>query len=139
MALRARVRYNKTMFVLGILSWWYGAGWRQRAVRLREHLAATEDYFSIDLLLRTLFSPFRQISAGKVKGSLSVQMHAFFDRLISRMIGGMVRLFMVVVGSVAIGLYAVIGAALLVAWAAVPLLPIVGVWLFLTGWIPWSL
>lgn len=132
------VRYNKVMFVLSVLSWWYGAGWRQRAVKLKEQLAATEDYFSIDLLLKTLFSPFRQISAGKVRGPLGVQMRAFFDRLISRMIGGMIRIFMVVVGSIAIIVNALVGTILLFLWGAVPLLPLVGLYLFVVGWMPWK-
>lgn len=127
------------MFVAGILLWWYGPGWRQRAVRLGERLMAVEDYFSIDLLLRTFFAPFRQISAGKVQGSLSVQMRAFFDRIISRIIGAMIRFFMVIIGTVAIVLYALIGAVLLACWAVIPLLPIAGIVLFAIGWIPWNL
>jgi hypothetical protein len=127
------------MFIVGILSWWYGSGWRQRAARLGERLAGTMDYFSIDLLLKTLFSPFRQISAGKVQGPLGVQMRAFLDRLISRIIGALIRFTMIIVGSLAILLRIIIGAVGLVLWAVVPLLPIAGVVLFLTGWIPWSL
>lgn len=131
--------YNKIMFIAGILSWWYGQGWRQRVVLLREKLAGTMDYFSIDLLLKTFFSPFRQISAGKVRGPLGVQMRAFFDRLVSRCIGAMVRLTMIIIGSCAILFHAVVGGLLVVAWAFVPLLPVVGLLLFLTGWMPWSL
>lgn len=127
------------MFIMGLLSWWYGAGWRGRWGSLREKLISATDYFSIDLLLKTFFSPFRQISAGKVGGSLNVQMHAFFDRLISRAIGACVRLVMIVAGLVAIILYAVIGTAFLVLWAVVPLLPIIGAILAVTGWIPWHL
>jgi len=127
------------MFIIGILGWWYGQGWRQRAVRLGEKLAGTVDYFSIDLLLRTLFSPYRQISAGKVRGPLGVQMRAFFDRLISRLIGGMIRLFMIIIGAVAIVLHAVIGLVLLVVWAVIPVAPVVGIVLFMSGWLPWTL
>lgn len=97
------------------------------------------DYFSIDLLLRTLFSPFRQISAGKVRGPIGVQMRAFFDQLISRVIGGVVRLFMIIIGCLAIALQTVIGALIVVAWAFVPFLPVIGIVLFLSGWIPWTL
>ncbi|HSW91620.1 MAG TPA: hypothetical protein VLG09_03175 [Candidatus Saccharimonadales bacterium] len=125
------------MLIVGILSWWYGEGWKQRVVMQREKLASTMDYFSIDLLLRTFFSPFRQISAGKVNGPIGVQLRAFSDRLISRMIGAMVRLFMIVIGTLAIIMYIVIGAAWLIAWAFVPFLPIIGVVLFLAGWMPW--
>jgi hypothetical protein len=96
------------------------------------------DYFSIDLLIGTLFAPFRQISAGKTTGSLDVQLHAFFDRLISRCIGAVMRIFMVVVGTIAIILHAVIGGLFLVTWAVIPLLPVIGVMLFVVGWIPWK-
>lgn len=127
------------MFILGLLSWWYGEGWRGRLVMLRERLARTIDFFSIDLLLRTFFSPFRQISAGRVDGPLALQMRAFFDRLISRMIGAMIRLAMIVTGTFAIIFYAVVGAILVVLWAFVPLIPIGGVILALTGWMPWKM
>jgi hypothetical protein len=127
------------MFIVGIFSWWYGRGWRQRATRLGDKLSGTIDYFSIDLLLRTFFSPFRQISAGKVRGPLGVQLRAFFDRLISRIIGAMIRFTMIIMGCVAIVVYAVFGVILLLGWAAVPLIPVAGLVLFLSGWIPWSL
>lgn len=122
---------------MGILGWWYGAGWKQRAGMVKERLASLMDYFSLDLLLKTLFSPFRQISAEKTNGSLNVQMHAFFDRLISRVIGMVIRLVMIVIGTVAIILYAAIGLLALILWAFVPLLPVIGLIFFLTGWMPW--
>jgi hypothetical protein len=127
------------MFILGILSWWYGAGWRQRVTMLREKIASTMDYFSIDLLAKTLFSPFRQISAGKVQGPLGVQMRAFADRIISRVIGGMIRSFMIIIGIVAILLYSIIGSVFVILWAVIPLLPVVGLVLFVSGWVPWTL
>jgi hypothetical protein len=127
------------MFIMGLLSWWYGVGWRGRLIRLREKLASSVDFFSIDLLLRTFFSPFRQISAGKVDGSLSVQMRAFLDRIISRSIGAMVRLVMIIVGLLAITAHFIIGVILLLLWGVVPLLPIIGIVIAGTGWIPWSL
>lgn len=131
------VRYNEIMVILGMLSWWYTTGWKLRALRLREKVASTMDYFSIDLLLRTLFSPFRQISAGRVDGPLNAKMRAFFDRLISRMIGAMVRTFMIVIGIVAILLHIVIGGITLLAWAFVPFAPVMGLLLFMSGWLPW--
>jgi hypothetical protein len=127
------------MFIIGILQWWYGRGWVMRAVRLREKLMSTLDYFSIDLLLRTFFSPFRQISAGQVRGPLGVQMRAFFDRLISRVIGAMVRLTMIIVGIFAIVMYTVVGGAMVIVWGVIPLVPIFGIVLFAAGWVPWNL
>jgi hypothetical protein len=127
------------MFIVGILSWWYGPGWRQRAARLGERLKASMDYFSIDLLIRTFFAPFRQIAAGKVSGPLGVQMRALLDRIISRIIGAMVRFVMVIIGSLTIGFHALLGVVFLVLWAIIPLMPIIGIVLFVTDWIPWSL
>lgn len=127
------------MFIIGMLSWWYGAGWRQRVVILHERLAKTIDYFSIDLLAKTLFAPFRQISAGQVNGSLDVKMRAFFDRIISRMIGMLIRSFMILMGICAIVIHSVLGAVTVVMWAFIPLLPLVGVLFSISGWVPWSL
>lgn len=129
--------YNEVMFIVGLFSWWYGAGWRQRLLAAREHIASTYDYFSIDLLVKTLFAPFRQISAGKVRGSLEVQMRAFFDRLISRWIGATVRLIVIFIGTIALCLSLVIQGVLIVAWAFVPVLPLVGMVLAGAGWMPW--
>lgn len=107
--------------------------------RLREKLMNTLDYFSIDLLLRTFFSPFRQISAGQVRGPLGVQMRALLDRIISRVIGAMIRLTMIIIGSVFIVIYAVVGTLMVVFWGVIPLLPVAGIMLFMSGWMPWSL
>jgi len=127
------------MFIAGMLSWWYGQGWRQRFLRLGEKLASTMDYFSIDLLLRTFFSPFRQISAGKVRGPLGVQMRAFFDRLISRVIGAMIRFVMIIIGSMTIAIHAIVGLVGIVVWGLIPVIPVIGIILFITGWMPWNL
>jgi hypothetical protein len=132
------VRYNEVMIAWDILVWWYTEGWRLRLTALKGRFAGMVDYFSIDLLLRTLFAPFRQISAGRVDGPLDVQMKAFLDRLVSRVIGGFVRLFMIVIGAVAIGLSILIDGLLLATWAFVPLMPLLGLILFFMGWVPWS-
>lgn len=127
------------MFIVGILSWWYGAGWKGRLVLLRERLTAVIDFFSIGLLLRTLFSPFRQISAGQVDGSLEVKLRAFADKLISRLIGAMVRTFVIIAGCIAIVFYVVFGGVMLILWGAVPLLPVIGIVLSASGWVPWTI
>lgn len=110
-----------------------------RVSRLREKLVGTLDYFSIDLLLRTFFSPFRQISAGQVRGPLGVQMRALLDRIISRVIGAMIRLVMIIVGIFAIILYALIGGLMVAVWGIIPVLPVLGIVLFVSEWVPWSL
>ena len=126
------------MFIVGLLSWWYGAGWVAEARRVRERIASIADYFSIDLLVRTLFSPFRQISAGSIRGPLGVQIRAWFDRLLSRTIGAIVRLVMIVVGAIALLIAALSGLIIVLIWSIIPLLPAVGLVMTLAGWIPWK-
>lgn len=121
---------------MGVLSWWYTKGWVEQALLVRDRIARTMDYFSIDLLLKTLAAPYRQIGAGHVDGSLGVKWRAFVDRSVSRVIGLIVRSILVVIGSVAIALHALFGLVTLVLWVVVPLLPIVGLLLFMSGWVP---
>ncbi len=126
----------EAMIVVWALSWWYGAGWKARALLFRERMARTIDYFSIDILVRTLFAPFRQISAGKVNGPLEVRWRYFVDRLISRAIGAFMRTILIVVGCVWVVLQAVFGVVALVLWAFVPFLPIIGFIAAIAGWAP---
>lgn len=119
-----------------MLSWWYSAGWKARALIVRERIERTMDYFSIDVLLGTLFSPYRQISADKVGGSLDIRWRAFVDRTISRLMGSIIRTIIIIIGSFAVVLQTLSGLVLLVLWACIPLLPVVGFILFISGWTP---
>jgi len=128
--------YNEAMFLVGILTWWYGDGWRERAILIRSRIASTNDYFSVGLLVSTLFAPFRQISAGSVDGPTVVQIRAFFDTLISRMIGAIVRSFMVIFGLVVILIQAIFGIIVMACWVIIPLLPVIGLLMMVVGWVP---
>lgn len=127
------------MFILGFFSWWYSAGWLRCLVAVRDNLLSVYDYFSLDLLLRTLLAPFRQISAGKVRGPIGVQVRALLDNLISRVIGGIMRTIMVVIGSVTLLIAAIIGLIRLIVWPIIPVLPVVFVILAMIGWVPWKI
>lgn len=127
------------MLITGLISWWYGEGWRIRLSHMRQSLANMYDYFSIDLLVKTLFSPFRQISAGNVQGPLGVQMRALADKLFSRVIGAFVRSIMIVVGLIGMSVLTVFHFILLLGWPLVPAMPFIGIFLTITGWMPWNL
>lgn len=127
------------MQVVGAIIWWYTDGWILLARRIMVRLDGLRDYFSIGLLLTTLFAPFRQISAGGVSGGLDAQFRAFIDKSISRLIGAFVRLAVLVAGVFSIIVGALLSILVLIFWAFVPLLPIIGLVLTLTGWVPWKI
>ncbi len=121
------------MFLVGIFQWWYGSGWLRHLRRSYVGILRTADFFSIGLLLKTLFSPFKQISASNVQGGFPVQLSAFFDRLFSRAVGGVIRTLTIVVGLFAILLRTLWTAVSMLLWTVLPLTPIVGVLLWLSG------
>ena len=121
------------LLVTSLLTWWYTDGWRSRARLVSNRLDATIDYFSFDLLLKTLFAPFRQISAGSVDGPLEVKLRALVDKLFSRIIGAFIRLVILFVGGIVVTLQVLVGLVMLIAWMIVPLLPLLGLTLFLIG------
>lgn len=121
------------LLVSELLRWWYSDGWRRCAQKIANRLDGTIDYFSFGLLVKTLFAPFRQISAGRVDGSLEVKLRAMIDKLFSRIIGAFVRIIILVVGGFVITIQSVAGVLLLALWSLVPLLPFVGIILMSSG------
>ncbi len=126
------------MLIVGFLGWWYGAGWRARMVAIGERLAKTFDFFSVDLLLRTWFAPFRQIGTDQAQPGLAGQMRAFFDQLVSRIIGGIVRTIMMIVGTFVLVATGIAGIIEGILWLFVPWFPVVGAILFAVGWVPYA-
>lgn len=122
------------LLITSLFQWWYGDGMRERLRIISSRLESLIDYFSFGLLIKTLFSPYRQISAGNVQGSLEVKFRAMIDKLFSRVIGAFIRLIILTVGAVVLGFmvtYSVLG---LVVWGLVPFFPVIGVGLMVIGW-----
>ncbi len=125
------------MFLVGLISWWYGRGWIAQWQRILGQFKATLEFFSVGQLAATLFAPFRQISAsGGSDGSFGGAMRALVDKLISRIIGGIVRFFTILIGLVVIVALAVYELVIIVGWWFVPLFPILGCIMFASGWVP---
>lgn len=98
----------------------------------------TADFFSVGLLLKTLFNPFRQISAAPVGGDLSVQLSAFFDKMFSRVIGAVVRSMVVIIGILMILLRFLWMIVEIIMWLALPLMPFIGIILWQMGVSVWK-
>ncbi len=121
------------MVIVGLVSWWYTSGWLTLLQKVQARIRAVLGFFSVGLLAGSLFAPFRQISAGRVDGSLAVQLQAWGDRLFSRGIGFVVRSFLIILGLAVVIIVAVIGLVICLFWPLLPLAPIIGVLLMGVG------
>jgi hypothetical protein len=108
------------MLVLSFFSWWYGLGWIQVAKSFRTRLTGTLESFSVTQLMRTLFSPWRRIITYP-GASLADRMRAWGDNLFSRVMGFIVRLFVLVGALVAVVVIAIFSLLAIIIWPLLPL------------------
>ncbi len=123
------------MAILEMFTWWYVSGWGVFLQKIRIFLGNVIDFFSMSDLLRTLFQPFRQISAASAsaESSLDLKFHMFIDRLISRLVGFFSRLVLIFAGVLIICIVGILSFVLVVLWPLVPLTPLAGLILAFTG------
>jgi hypothetical protein len=123
------------MLAIALFTWWYTTAWVSLGHHIERRLNKTLDFFSVGILLRTLFDPFRQIAAVKGHGGdLDAQMRAWADRTFSRVVGAFMRSLFVLIGMVTAVVLFVIGGLQMIIWPCVPLLPIVAIIGFAMGW-----
>ncbi|MGD8373328.1 MAG: hypothetical protein PVI21_00520 [Candidatus Woesebacteria bacterium] len=121
------------MLFISMFSWWYGLGWLQLMQRAVGRVGSVLDFFSVGELLKTLFSPYRQISVGQVNGPLSVKLRAWFDLQISRIIGAMIRLVVIIAGLFAAILSLILAFVLVLGWPILPVLPLIALFMAIGG------
>lgn len=124
------------MFMVGLISWWYGQGWVGQWGRVVRRWGRTVQFFSIGQLLGTLFSPYRQISAHGGGDSFPEAIRSFFDKLISRIIGSIVRTITILVGLAVISAQIVVETVVTMFWLLLPAVPVVCAIMFALGWVP---
>jgi hypothetical protein len=107
------------MIVLAFFSWWYGRGWREAGHNLSKRINTVSRTFSVQLLLRTLFSPWRRIISYP-GANLAAHIRAWGDNLVSRVIGFFVRLIVLIAAFVSSCIIIALTLVEIVVW---PLLP----------------
>lgn len=108
------------MIALEILAWWYRQGWAQVAKNAETRFVKVSHLFSVPILIRTWFAPWRRIVTYPGAG-LEAQFRAMTDNLVSRFVGFTVRSFVLLAAGVMLAACAVLGVVQLLLW---PLLPI---------------
>lgn len=122
------------MLPIALISWWYTTAWVAVVRRVQEQLRTTLNFFSVGLLMRTLFDPFRQIAAVKGRGSVDAQLRAWADRSFSRMVGAVVRGIFIVAGVTSAAFVAVLGVIQVLLWPCVPFMPLIAIMGMVAGW-----
>lgn len=117
------------MLMAGFFKWWYGAGWKLVWQRLGERIRSVASAFSVTLLIRTLFSPWRRVIASRGRG-FDAAIHAAIDNAVGRFIGFSVRCVVLVAATISTIAIGIIGGALFLVW---PFLPICAVALLVMG------
>ncbi|MGI9027420.1 MAG: hypothetical protein ACR2FM_01060 [Candidatus Saccharimonadales bacterium] len=118
------------MAILVMLGWWYSRGWLSIIDVTRQRLRTIGRIFAVRVLLKTWFSPWKQIyRASTFSNFFSVAI----DNTVSRFIGGAVRgtilFWAFVLGVITI----IFGIISFIAWPLLPLVTIILPILTLSG------
>jgi hypothetical protein len=108
------------MVILQLLTWWYGQGWLHIVRSFGSRLVRVSHIFSVPILLRTLWAPWRRIVTYPGAG-LDAKLRALTDNLVSRCIGFTVRALVLIAAAAILLLTAVGGALLVVVWPLIPI------------------
>lgn len=114
------------MLIVEFFTWWYGRGFIELFKRFGGLLSSVWQRFSVAILLRTLFAPWRRITteAGR---SMQAQSRALLDNVISRLVGFTIRFFVIIAALVTIVILAAVGVVLIVGWPLAPPLVVLSV------------
>lgn len=109
------------MLIPYYLSWHYTRGLRNFWGICTNFLWFATNFFSFSVLLRTLFSPYKKLTE-KYRGGLDIEkfMESVIVNTMMRIVGFVLRVFVLISGFFAVALLIVIEAAVLVLWLFIP-------------------
>jgi len=117
---------KKALFIQYI-EWHFFDAFNEIYTGWKNFLLFTFNYFSIDLLLKTFFSHWHKYSLRYGKSvSPSWYFEVFVFNMMSRIIGMVLRVFMIIIGTLAEVSVFVFGISLLVVWVTLPLILFIG-------------
>ena len=122
------------MLVISFFEWWYERGFKNYLSGFVNNLKDLADFFSIRLLVKTLFAPFRQIGVERRANiPLNVRIREWADLQVSRLVGATVRFFLLIIGTLALVLRMVVGLVIGILWPLMPLLIVYSIMLYARG------
>ncbi len=104
--------------------WWFKEVPGEILFIMRKAIKKIFLYFSIDLLAKTLFLPWKRDEIDTSNLSLDLKLRVWIMNIVSRLVGATVRIITIVSGLFAIGITAVIGVFMTIGFVALPFLSI---------------
>ncbi|CAN5632477.1 hypothetical protein BH23PAT2_BH23PAT2_05370 [soil metagenome] len=117
------------MLPASLFQWWYGHGWTSAVSHAKQRVLRAYRLFSIPILLRTLFAPWRRIITAPGAG-LDAHIRATIDNFVSRFIGSIVRTCVLIYAVILIVSSGIVSFFEIIAW---PFIPFVVVALLIGG------
>lgn len=109
-------------------SWYYGEAPKKILKIWQNYVLFMANYFSIPLLLKTLFAPWRMDITPYKRGFVIREFfYTLTMNLISRILGAIVRIIVIVIGIAVEIIVVILGGVLFVLWLILPLLLIYGI------------
>ena len=109
------------MLFAEFFTWWYSRGFVELLNRIARLISGIWRKFSVPILLRTMFEPWKRIVEG-AGGSIQDKAQALVDNMISRFVGFTIRLISIITALVIVFVMGLLGIVLVVAWPLAPLL-----------------
>lgn len=118
---------NKSL-ALTFLVWWYKEAFTRFFLFLRQFVIYLTDLFSVKLLLKTLFAPWKRDQISAEGQSLQQRFQVWSLNLTSRLIGAVVKLIVMLV-FLAVASFALLLAIIaIIVWLLWPILTLAIIW-----------
>lgn len=112
--------------IFRLFTWWYTDGWKHAVSSIRRRVVAVMEYFSVDILVRTLWEPWKQIKSYAWQGSsLGDKMRVAFDNAFARMFGFILRISLIMMSLFSAMLVTIWSVLLVLLWPILPLVPFI--------------
>ena len=117
---------NLTKLIIHYIRWHYGTAFDELHTFWKNLLWFFYHFFSMPLILKTLFRPIFRIHASSAPGT-GLDLERIFENLtvnvIARIVGVFLRIIVIGIGSIAELIVLLLGPLIFLAWFILPLLP----------------
>ncbi len=116
-------------FLGDIFGWWYRAGMRDFFIYLKAFFLKISDLFSVKLLLKTFFAPWKRDVIPLEGLPLNMMLRVIMMNLVSRFIGAVIKTFVLLVYLIVLTGLVSVSLSLLIIWIFLPVVTILGIFL----------